>query len=593
MRKSLIQLMFIAIAFSAAMTSCNDHHYYPYERPYRPQRTTKTKQPPFLQKGDKVALVSPSYFTPMENVDKAVELIKEWGFEPVVGPNVGKTDAGKYAGTVSERKSDMLWALNDNSIKAIICNRGGYGSLQIVDNQLMQAIAEHPKWISGYSDISSLHGAWQNAGLMSIHGTMSASLAASGNDPSSTLFRDLIQGKVPRYELPSHEQNITGKAQGMLVGGNICTLTPAIGTLADDLTGKKDIILFIEEVEESMHNIDRQFNILKSNGVLDHCTGVILGEFTDCGNEFTYGSVEAMLRQQLLGYNIPLLCGFPAGHDDVNLPLIMGANVTLDVRTDGATLQFDVDGEQQTVQTQPIVEQAEQEDQEKNKTEDSSQFTMLTDAVPDAILEIRYYGTYNFVGDRIDGYLQPTALLTKEAADSLRAVSDDVNALGYRLKIYDAYRPQMAVDHFVRWAADVPDTRMKQYFYPDLDKSVLFEQDYIMAKSGHTRGSTVDLTLFDKATEKELDMGGTFDWFGPESHPDFCGNPDTGEYTGDNSKSPAGRSITPEQFANRMILRNAMLRHGFKPLDSEWWHFTLRDEPFPDTYFTFPVEQIK
>ena len=226
-------------------------------------------------------------------------------------------------------------------------------------------------------------------------------------------------------------------------------------------------------------------------------------------------------------------------------------------------------------------------------TDDTSQFVTLTDVVPDAIMEIRYYGTYNFVGTRIDGYEEPTALLTKQAADSLRAVSDDVIKLGYRLKIYDAYRPQKGVDHFVRWAANIPDTLMKRYFYPDLDKRVLFEQEYIYEKSGHTRGSTVDLTLFDMKTEKEVDMGGTFDWFGPESHPDFCGNPETGKYTGDNSKSSVGRSITPEQFANRMILRAAMLRHGFKPLDSEWWHFTLKDEPFPDTYFTFPVKQLK
>ena len=228
-----------------------------------------------------------------------------------------------------------------------------------------------------------------------------------------------------------------------------------------------------------------------------------------------------------------------------------------------------------------------------NPTDDNSRFVTLTDAVPDAILEIRYYGTYNFVGARIDGYEQPVALLTKQAADSLRAVSDDLMARGYRLKIYDAYRPQKGVDHFVRWAQDVPDTLMRAYFYPDLDKSVLFDQEYIMAKSGHTRGSTVDLTLFDMRSEKELDMGGTFDWFGPESHPDFCGNPVTGVYTGDNSKSPRGRSITAEQFANRMILRRAMLAHGFKPIDTEWWHFTLRDEPFPDTYFTFPVKLIK
>ncbi len=225
-------------------------------------------------------------------------------------------------------------------------------------------------------------------------------------------------------------------------------------------------------------------------------------------------------------------------------------------------------------------------------TDDSSLFVNLTDVVPDAILEIRYYGTYNFVGARIDGYEQPTALLTSKAALALKAVSDDVRSQGYRLKIYDAYRPQKAVDHFVRWAADLSDVAMKPYFYPDLDKSVLFAQDYIMEKSGHTRGSTLDLTLFDMATEKELDMGGTFDWFGPESHPDFCGNPETGEYNGDNSKSPQGRSITEQQFRNRMILRKAMLAHGFKPLDSEWWHFTLKDEPFPDTYFTFPVREL-
>ena len=219
-----------------------------------------------------------------------------------------------------------------------------------------------------------------------------------------------------------------------------------------------------------------------------------------------------------------------------------------------------------------------------NPTDDASQFVTITDVVPDAILEIRYYGTYNFVGTRIDGYEEPTALLTRRAADRQ----------GYRLKIYDAYRPQKGVDHFVRWASNIPDTLMKRYFYPDLDKSVLFPQDYICLKSGHTRGSTLDLTLFDMTTEKELDMGGTFDWFGPESHPDFCGNPETGEYTGDNSKSPAEpkRSITEQQFRNRMILRQAMLRHGFKPFDTEWWHFTLKDEPFPDIYFTFPVKQL-
>ena len=219
-------------------------------------------------------------------------------------------------------------------------------------------------------------------------------------------------------------------------------------------------------------------------------------------------------------------------------------------------------------------------------TDDFSQFVNLADAVPDAILEIRYYSTYNFVGARVDGYEEPVALLTRQAADSLRAVSDDLLKLGYRLKIYDAYRPQCAVDHFVRWAADVNDTLMKPFFYPDVPRDKLFELGYIAKRSGHTRGSTVDLTLFDMATEKEVDMGGTFDWFGRESHPDFGGNPKTGKYTGH-------AKITAEQFQNRMILREAMMRHGFKPIGEEWWHFTLKNEPFPDTYFTFPVKRLQ
>ncbi|MBR6064346.1 MAG: M15 family metallopeptidase [Bacteroidales bacterium] len=224
-------------------------------------------------------------------------------------------------------------------------------------------------------------------------------------------------------------------------------------------------------------------------------------------------------------------------------------------------------------------------------TEDASNFVVITDVVPDAILEIRYYSTYNFVGARIDGYLEPTALLTRQAADSLKVVSDELKAQGYRLKIYDAYRPQMGVDHFMRWGDDVTDTLMKPYFYPDVPRDSLFDLGYIARRSGHSRGSTVDLTLFDMNTEKEVDMGGTFDWFGYESHPDFGGNPETGEYTGV-CNSPSGRTITAEQFENRMILRRAMLRHGFKPYDEEWWHFTLINEPYPDTYFTFPVKQL-
>jgi len=205
---------------------------------------------------------------------------------------------------------------------------------------------------------------------------------------------------------------------------------------------------------------------------------------------------------------------------------------------------------------------------------DFSGFVSISDVIPDALLDVRYYTTYNFVGARVDGYEQPIILMTREAASALKQVSNDMHARDLRLVIYDAYRPQRAVDHFVRWAEDVSDTRMKPIFYPDVDKAELFERGFIAKRSGHSRGSTVDLTLLDEKSGKLIDMGGPFDFFGEPSHPDYAG-------------------VTNEQRRNRMLLREAMLARGFKPLSTEWWHFTLRNEPYPDTYFDFPVREIK
>ena len=201
---------------------------------------------------------------------------------------------------------------------------------------------------------------------------------------------------------------------------------------------------------------------------------------------------------------------------------------------------------------------------------DSSGFVSVSDVIPDALLDVRYYTTYNFVGERIDGYEQPVVLMTKEAAAALALVNRDMRAQGLRLVVYDAYRPQRAVDHFVRWAEDVSDTRMKAIFYPEVDKAALFERGFIAKRSGHSRGSTVDLTLLDEKSGMLLDMGGPFDFFGELSHPDFAG-------------------VTTEQHANRMLLRDAMVTHGFRTLSTEWWHFTLVNEPYPDAYFDFPV----
>jgi D-alanyl-D-alanine dipeptidase len=206
-----------------------------------------------------------------------------------------------------------------------------------------------------------------------------------------------------------------------------------------------------------------------------------------------------------------------------------------------------------------------------NPASPEADFVLLADVCPDIIQEIRYYTTYNFVGERIPGYERPVAYLTHQAADSLKLVCDDLKEQGYRLKVFDAYRPQMAVDFFVRWGSDLDDQRMKEYFYPDCPKSELFHRGYIAHKSGHTRGSTLDLTLFDMKTEREVDMGGTYDFLGETSHYNYS------------------HGLTRDQINHRRILREAMMRHGFKPIAVEWWHFTLRNEPYPDHYFTFPI----
>ena len=201
---------------------------------------------------------------------------------------------------------------------------------------------------------------------------------------------------------------------------------------------------------------------------------------------------------------------------------------------------------------------------------DPSGFILLSDAVPHIIQEIRYYSTYNFIGERIDGYEEPCALLTKEAARALKNVSNELFVQGYRLKVFDAYRPVCAVKHFVLWGIEDQDIRMKPYFYPELEKQALFSEGYIASRSSHSRGSAVDLTLLDMRSGKELDMGSPFDLFSRISHPDY-------------------RGITQEQYENRMLLQRVMVRCGFVPLSCEWWHFMLKDEPYPDTYFEFPV----
>ncbi len=198
-------------------------------------------------------------------------------------------------------------------------------------------------------------------------------------------------------------------------------------------------------------------------------------------------------------------------------------------------------------------------------------FNYIKKEIPTVELDIRYYEESNFVGKRIDGYLAPQAILTKRATIALTQVQKELNGFNLGLKIFDAYRPQKAVDHFVRWSKDLDDIKMKAIYYPNVQKQHLFRDGYIAKRSGHSRGSTVDLTIIDLLTKEALDMGSGFDFFGKSSAVYF-------------------KDLSSIQRANRMLLHNIMLKHGFKSYAEEWWHFTLKNESYKKTYFNFNVE---
>lgn len=197
-------------------------------------------------------------------------------------------------------------------------------------------------------------------------------------------------------------------------------------------------------------------------------------------------------------------------------------------------------------------------------------FVDAASVVPGLIVEMRYATAHNFVGRPIDGYEAPLCLLTRPTATALAEVARDLEPKGFAIKAFDCYRPTRAVAHFVRWARDLRDVRMKPEFYPDVDKSALFRDGYIAAYSGHSRGSTIDMTLVRRDTNQEIEMGTPFDFFSPRA-------------------APSDRHVSAEARANRALLAQAMRRRGFVPYKKEWWHFTLRHEPYPQTYFNFPM----
>ncbi|MGM9868340.1 MAG: LD-carboxypeptidase [Sodaliphilus sp.] len=303
--------------------------------------------PPFLKAGDKVAIISPGS-TPKDSVVlNAMEVLKGWGLCPVRGKYVTAKHHG-WAGTAKEREQDLMWALRDPSIKAIICSRGGYGSSQILYNVPLDTLRRYNKWLVGYSDITALHSAMVRAGHMSVHGNMCGRLSdTGGTDEASIRLRRLLFGEaMPDVEAPAHAFNHQGMATGVLIGGNLSVFALVSGSqqydfLDRDFVNGKDVILFFEDVSENVNRVASMLFQMKLKGTLNHVKGIVVGRFTDVPNLSGYESMDAMLHEFLDEYQIPICYDFPASHDEEwNTPLIEGCKVQLNVQADKVNLRF-------------------------------------------------------------------------------------------------------------------------------------------------------------------------------------------------------------------------------------------------------------
>ena len=304
-------------------------------------RIKKTIQPPYLKEGDKVALISPAYWVPEEAILQAAEVLRGWGLQPVIGPHTTSLNVDAYAGTADERATDMLWALEDDSIKAILCSRGGYGSIHLLDRIPLEDYRKHPKWLIGHGDITTLLYTIAGSGVMSVHGPMAFQIAG-GQEPASTLTRNILFGTLPQYRIAGNANNRSGHAEGILVGGNLSSYVTITGTKYHHLP-EQDVILFIEEVEESLHAIDRLFYTLRLQLDFERVKGIIFGTFSSIKFDLQFGSVEQMLIAHLHDLEIPICCGFPVGSNSC-LPLIEGAPCSLDVTPEKAVLTFNIEG---------------------------------------------------------------------------------------------------------------------------------------------------------------------------------------------------------------------------------------------------------
>ena len=296
-----------------------------------------------LKTGDTIAVISPSSVPDSATVAKGCATLRSWGYMPVVGAHALNSYHG-FAGTADERAADLLWALRETSVKAIICSRGGDGAVQVLQRIPLKEFRDHPKWVMGFSDVTALHSAEVAAGVMSIHSSMCDGIAMRGErDSVNMILRKLLQGELPTYQAPAHPLNQQGEATGILVGGNFSVFCGLAGSEYDFLNrADEGLILFIEDTDESMTKVDRMLHQLEIRGVLSKLNGIIVGHFSKYKSpENGFADMYEMLHEYLQHYHIPVCYDFPVGHHSgKNYPMVEGCRINLKVGQDGTLIQF-------------------------------------------------------------------------------------------------------------------------------------------------------------------------------------------------------------------------------------------------------------
>lgn len=295
--------------------------------------------PPSLRSGDKIAVVSPASKINPDYVTGAKEALSEIGWE-LCPMEHALGEKGTYSGTLDDRLNDFIEAFTNPEYKAVMCSRGGYGAVHLLDKLPAELFTAYPKWLVGFSDISALHAFMSHKGVASVHASMCKHLALKGvDDPASRALIGILRGGRPVYEVNAHPWNREGESSGELVGGNMAVLGGLVGT-PYDIYSRDGAILFFEDIAEPIYKVERMLYQLKLNGTLDRAKGIIIGRFTEYKSDLNHQCVEEVFRQFTSGLSCPVVYDFPVGHIDENLPLIESAPVTLTVRKDGVRLEF-------------------------------------------------------------------------------------------------------------------------------------------------------------------------------------------------------------------------------------------------------------